>query len=384
MKPTVAHCVSPYLFLTGSWIHSQLKFARRHRPVVFTQSTENLDVFPFEPVHVTGPQSGLDRLTYPFSRLVLGRFPAAPYARAVQETQARLLHAHLGWEGARVAPVARRLGLPLIVSFYGRDATLLPRKLYWRRLYRPLFRTATRILAEGHHMAKTLAEIGAPEDRIRVIHLGVDPGGFHFAERKAPAAGEPIIGLISASFREKKGIEYAIEATAQVREKHPAFRLRIVGDGPLRPHLESRITELGLSDVVELLGYQPYPVYREELERAHLFLAPSVVAKDGDTEGGAPVCLIDAQACGLPILATTHCDIPEITSPDQSSVLVPERDANALAEALNRLLSQPQSWADMGRKGRAHVEAEFDISRQVDRMADLYDEVLQETGMTRS
>jgi colanic acid/amylovoran biosynthesis glycosyltransferase len=220
------------------------------------------------------------------------------------------------------------------------------------------------------------ANIGAPRERIRVVHLGVDPESFPYEERALPEGDTPIIGLIVASFREKKGVEYALEALGILKECHPRLRLRIVGDGPLRPSLESKIASLGIGARVDLLGYQPFPVYREELGRAHFLLAPSVVAADGDSEGGAPVCLLDAQASGLPIVATTHCDIPEITVPDGSALLAPERDAVALSERIDELLSRPERWPEMARSGRAHVEAEFNIRTQVERMADVYDELL--------
>ena len=374
--PTVAHCVTPYLFLTGSWIHSQLVHARRYHPVVLTQAVENLDIFPFSPVHDLSARGEVARLRSRVSRYVLGRFPAEPYARAVRAEDVRLLHAHQGWEGARIVHAARKLALPLIVSFYGRDATLLPRNPYWRFLYRPLFAGADRIIAEGAHMGETLVRIGAPKEKVRVIHLGVDPESFLYRERELPEGDQPIVGLIAASFREKKGIAFALTALSLLEKTHPRFRLRIIGDGPLRHAIESQIRQLGIGPRVDLLGYQPYQVYREELSRAHVLLAPSVIASDGDSEGGAPVCLLDAQASGLPIIATTHCDIPEVTVPDGSALLAPEGDAEALADRIDTLLSHPERWPEMARCGRAHVESEFHIATQVEKMASVYDELL--------
>lgn len=381
-KPTVAHLVTPYLFGTGSWIHSQLAYSRRFRPIVVTQALENPDAFPFRPVYLAGrsyPDSRPSRPDPAFliSKYILGRYPAGPYHEILEQEDARVIHAHQGWEAARTHHLARSPRRPFVASFYGRDAGLLPRKAYWRMLYSRLWPAADRFLAEGSHMAETLASIGAPRDRIRVVHLGIDPDAFPFAERSLPADGdEPVTALIAASFREKKGISYAIEAFSRVASSHPRLRLRIIGDGPLRPRIEDQIRRLDLSGRVDLLGYRAYDAYSSELSRAHLLLAPSVTASDGDTEGGAPVCLLEAQASGLPILATTHCDIPEVTRPGSSALLAPERDAAALAELLDGLMRTPDRWAGMGRAGRAHVEAEFNIRTQVERMADLYEELL--------
>jgi colanic acid/amylovoran biosynthesis glycosyltransferase len=376
-RPAVGHLVTPYLFVTGSWIHAQLSHNPRYRAVVMAQATENLDVFPHEPVYDFGHgRSSMSKAAFLFEKYFQGRFPAKPYKTAAATEGVVLLHAHQGWEGARTVHLGKALNIPIITSFYGRDATMLPRKAYWRALYKRLFRDGNLFLAEGPHMGRTLESIGCPPEKIRVVHLGVDLGRIPFTERR-PDPTANVTGLIAASFREKKGIVYALEALARVAPQRPNLKLRIIGDGPLRPEIEHRSMQPDLAGRVDLLGYRDFPAYLEELATAHFLMAPSVTAADGDTEGGAPVCLLDAQASGLPILATTHCDIPEVTVPGRSALLAPERDAAALAENLERLLSHPEKWPAMGRAGRAHVEAEFDVRRQGERMGELYDRALK-------
>jgi colanic acid/amylovoran biosynthesis glycosyltransferase len=231
-------------------------------------------------------------------------------------------------------------------------------------------------MVEGGHMADVLEGIGCPRGKIRVVHLGVDLRRIPFAERRPNEKGK-IIGLIAASFREKKGIPYALEAVARVAKRWPGLTLRIIGDGPMRPAIVERVSQGDLADRVELLGACDFPVYLERLKEAHFLMAPSVTAADGDTEGGAPVCLLDAQASGLPILATTHCDIPEVTVPGKSALLAPERDVDRLAGHLERLLAHPEEWPAMGRAGRAHIEAEFDVRRQGETIAGIYDLLLK-------
>jgi colanic acid/amylovoran biosynthesis glycosyltransferase len=375
--PLAAHLVTPYLFSTGSWIHAQILHNPRYAAAVMTQGVENLDTFPFEPIHDLSVGRGpLGAAAFAFSKYLLGRFPAGPYRAICRREGVAVLHAHQGWEGARTVHLKRGLGVPFVTSFYGRDATVLPRKAYWRMLYRKLFREGDLFLAEGTHMAGTLAEIGAPTDRIRVIHLGVDLERIPFGERR-PAADGKIVGLIAASFREKKGIPYALEAMARVAPRWPGLVLRIIGDGPMRSEIETRVSRSDLAGRVELLGSRDFGAYLNELRNAHFLMAPSVTAADGDTEGGAPVCLLDAQASGLPILATTHCDIPEATVPGKSALLSPERDVDGMAGHLEHLLAHPQEWPAMGRAGRAHTEAEYDIRRQGERMAAIYDALLR-------
>jgi colanic acid/amylovoran biosynthesis glycosyltransferase len=378
--PAVAHLVTPYLFRTGPWIYVQLLHNRRYRSVVMTQKIENLDLFPFDPIHdFTERRAGLGALGYYATRYLRGRYPSGPYREAARREETVLIHAHTGWEGARSVHLRRVLGVPHITSFYGRDASVLPRKAYWRALYKRLFREGDLFLAEGAHMGEVLARIGCPREKIRVVHLGVDLSEIPFAVRKPAEDGE-IVGLIAASLREKKGIPYALEAVARVASRWPGLRIRIIGDGPMRRQIEKRIARPDLAGKVELLGYRDFTFYVKELGQAHFLLSPSVTARDGDCEGGAPVCLIDAQAAGLPVLASTHCDIPEVTVPDRSALLSAERDVEQLARNLKTLLENPARWAEMGRVGRAHVEAEFDIRTQTDRIAEVYDEALGGAG----
>ncbi|MEJ2187577.1 MAG: glycosyltransferase [Gemmatimonadota bacterium] len=111
------------------------------------------------------------------------------------------------------------------------------------------------------------------------------------------------------------------------------------------------------------------------LGESHVLLQPSVVAADGDTEGGAPTTLLEAQATGLPIVATRHQDIPNVTVDGQSAVLVPERDAEALADAIEGLLREPDRWEAMGKAGRKFVAEHHDRAPLIQRLESRYREL---------
>lgn len=224
-------------------------------------------------------------------------------------------------------------------------------------------------------MAARLAEAGCPRERIRVTPLGIDLDRVPFRERRLSQGEAPRI-LFSGSFREKKGAPDAVAAFARVLPRFPSARLVMLGDGPERALVEAAVAREGCAASVELRGYVGYTEFVSELQRAHLLIAPSRTARDGDTEGGAPVTVIEAQAAGLPVISTTHCDIPEVTVPGESALLTPERDTVALAESLDRLLSDPGSWPARGRAGRRHVEARHDARRQAERMAAEYRELI--------
>jgi colanic acid/amylovoran biosynthesis glycosyltransferase len=112
---------------------------------------------------------------------------------------------------------------------------------------------------------------------------------------------------------------------------------------------------------------------RAAMQTHDLLLQPSRVARDGDSEGGAPTVLLEAQACGLPILSTTHADIPYVTVPGESSWLAPEGDAESLAGLVLQAAGEAERWGAMGRAGRAKVMADHDVNREILRLEDLYE-----------
>ena len=93
----------------------------------------------------------------------------------------------------------------------------------------------------------------------------------------------------------------------------------------------------------------------------HIFLSPSIHASNGDTEGGAPVAIIETSTSGMPIISTYHCDIPEVVIDEKSGYLMPERDVDALAERLEFLITNSGIWKQMGQKGREHIEENYNI-----------------------
>ena len=107
-----------------------------------------------------------------------------------------------------------------------------------------------------------------------------------------------------------------------------------------------------------------------------MFISPSVTSSDGDTEGGAPVTVIEAAASGMPVISTLHCDIPFVLSDENRSYLVPERDAAGLCQVMDRLL-QCEDWAPIVSANRHLVEQELDVRRQTLRLANLYRELLE-------
>ncbi len=369
---TVAHCATPYPFAGGSWIYNQLAYLRRYRPVMLTQLAQNIEDFPLETLHSTESYSLLKQW---FSRLghkLTGQYWF--YEQWLRREEAVLIHAHFGHQGSRVLMAKRRTGLPLVTTFYGYDVTRDPYDRRWKNRYQQLFERGECFLVEGGTMKERLIAAGGPVDRIHVHHLGVDVERIPFKVRK-PAA--KIRFLICAPFREKKGIPDAIRALGQAAQKLSfEFSLTLIGGaGPEGLQIEAAIQETGIDAKVERRGMQPYAKVIEALAENHILLQTSRTAADGDTEGGAPFILLDAQAAGMPVVSTFHADIPEVVEADHSGLLAAEGDIDTLAAHICWLVENQQCWEAMGRAGRKHVELEYNARVQCKRLEDLYDEL---------
>jgi colanic acid/amylovoran biosynthesis glycosyltransferase len=390
MKTVIHYKAGPYLPITKTWLYGQIKNLRRYQPIVYAHKTENKDIFPTEKIRSLELKAGLrDPWTF-FNaawRKVFNFYPS--FALFLMKDKPKLVHAHFGPSGYMFLKLKRIFKIPLITTFYGYDLSSLPSQHpAWKMKYKKLFREGEIFLVEGSHMKKCLIELGCPEEKIIVQHLGIDLDLIKLVPRKLLSEDEEIRILISASFREKKGNPYAVEAFGRVKQAHPELKLKltIIGDSRGSPAEEEEkkkifntIQRYNLKDCVNILGYQPYSVFLRELYRHHIFLHPSVHASDGDTEGGAPVSIIEASASGMPVLSTTHCDIPEVVIDAKSGYLVPERDTDALAEKLEFLVLKQDLWERKGLCGREHIEKNYDVEKQVQRLEEIYDEVLMES-----
>jgi colanic acid/amylovoran biosynthesis glycosyltransferase len=301
-------------------------------------------------------------------------------ARLIEKQQRNydVLHAHFG-PVAESFRFARELwGAPFIASFHGYDFTTVPRK-EGKHVYKKLFAVADAITANSAFTVQRLVELGCPKEKVRRLPMGLDPQQFDFRER-ALDRDEPVRILVVARLTPIKGVGFAIDAVSEVRKRYSNIQLDIVGDGPLRPELEQRTRKLGLDNMVRFHGALSGKALQGLRDAAHILLHLSVTV-DGDQEGQG-VVLQEAQAVGLPVIATRHGAFPEGVLEAQSAFLVPERDPHMAADVLLFLIENPQVWPEMGRKGRAFVEANYDIRRLNEALLELYREVIDKFQRT--
>lgn len=390
MKITIHYKSGSFLGITETWIYGQIRNLKKYKPIVYAFCAENLNIYPIKNIRTFGLcKKGCSKYFNPiyFINIICYRlFNFCPtFLYYFKKDKPSLIHAHFGPSGYSILKLKNYYKIPLITTFYGYDISMLPRQHpNWEKKYIKLFNQGERFLVEGNHMKKCLIELGCPKGKVEVFHLGVDLEKIKFTPRKI-GEDEEIRILVVASFREKKGIPYAIEAFGIVKKAYPNLKLKLtlIGDsnGSSEGELEKKkilkiIEKYNLKKYIKMLGYQPYSVLIKEFYKNHIFLHPSVHASNGDTEGGAPVSIIEASASGMPILSTTHCDIPEIVINGKSGYLVSERDVKTLAEKLDFLVRHSEKWEEMGKEGKCHIEKDYDVKKQVRKLEEIYDKVL--------
>ena len=273
-----------------------------------------------------------------------------------------VIHCHFGHNGL-LGMNLRHIGAlqgPLVTTFHARDITQKLSEL-GEDAYDALFLESQFLLPISEHWQKKLQKLGCDPSKILVHHMGIDCQKFTFIPRKYDGQGKVEIVSI-ARLVQKKGIEYGIRAIAHLKKQGYSVRYSVIGNGELYDELNQLISELNLTDSIYLLGWKHQDELLEILNSAHILLAPSVTSSQGDQEG-IPVALMEALAMGLPVVSTQHSGIPELVDDGISGYLVPEYDAEALAEKLACLIDEPQGWAEMGEAGRHRVEKDFNIDK---------------------
>lgn len=349
---------------------------------VVCDRTENLDEFPTD--HLISADQDPKPLQFLCARSwrIARRRQSYLLRRQVQSSEAQIIHSHFGDRGWFNIDDANRSGARHVVTFYGYDVSRLPKlQPQWQQRFRELFDTADLFLCEGPFLAQSLIKLGCPPGKIKVHHLGIRLQDISFRPR-CWQPGEPLRVLLAGSFVEKKGMPLAINALGRIMRRAD-LEITIIGDDNGQPRSrQEKIRMLdalranGLESKTQLLGYQPYAILMQEAARNHVFLSPSVTASDGDSEGGAPVSIIDMAATGMPVVSSTHCDIPEVLQDGISGLLAKEEDIDELAERLHWLLDHPDEWTPMVEAARRRIEAEFDSEKQGQRLAALYEQLL--------
>ena len=296
--------------------------------------------------------------------------------------RASIIHAH--WvipSGVMAAAVSGRR--PLVISLHGSDVFVAERHDLARRAVRAAFRRAAWITACSEDLRNRAVQLGAPPDRTTVIPYGVDVGQFR-PDAEARSRGRATlrvaddVPVVFAFGRlvEKKGFAYSIDAAASLKQDHPALRLVIAGEGDLEHELRARAVAAGVTDRVQFLGVVPQHTIPMWLAACDVAVVPSARDEAGNVDG-LPNTVLEIMASGAPLVATRAGGIGMVATDGESARLVPERDSDALAQAIADLLRQPSLAAGLGHRARELVCRDYSWARVAESFDVIYDRVAQ-------
>ena len=244
---------------------------------------------------------------------------------------------------------------PVIVTSHGGDLFGLKGYVF-NKLKRFVALRSASVTVVSHKMKEVLAQMSIPNSRINVIPMGVDLRSCFIPAPQRSASG---ILLFVGRLVAKKGLKYLIEALPLILKKHPKVTLKIVGDGQEKENIRKRILELGMGGHVEFLGAVANEILTEIYHTSDVVVFPSVVADDGDREGFGLV-LVEALGCECATVVTDLPAMQDIIQNGISALVVPQKDANLLAEKINLLIDDDILRQSLGQQGRRYVLERFD------------------------
>jgi len=371
-SPSVVIFCDHLLYLSETFIRAQSQALRRFSPVYAGSRRVHGLELPAGSTYTINSGNAAGKI----DEVIFKLFSRAPaLVRQLQALDPVLVHAHFGPDGLRALPLSRQLGLPLIVTFHGSDATALnPRRhesTFGHRRYlthrHVLQRGGSLFIAVSDFIRGKLAEQNYDPEKIIVHYIGVDTKFFS----PETIDIEPVV-LFVGRLSERKGPGYLIQAMAEVQKEYPEIELVLIGDGPLRKHLEEQ-AKVSLRKY-KFLGAQPPETIRDWMNRASLFAASSVRIRSGEEEAFGMV-FAEAQAMQKPVVAFASGGVVEAVADGETGFLAPERDWRKMAEYIALLLRDGNLRRQFGLAGRNRVLRLFDLEKQTRLLETIYSDV---------
>jgi colanic acid/amylovoran biosynthesis glycosyltransferase len=250
----------------------------------------------------------------------------------------------------------------IVTCFRGADVTS-----HQPEYYQKLFDQGTLFLPVCEHFKNKLIALGCNDQKIVVHRSGIDTHFFLLKKgalmpppRSLDQTRDGHIKLISVCrITDKKGLLYSLQALAQLISTYPNLHYTIIGSGKRYDQTIKKIDALNITNNVTLLGYQTQDQIVKHLHSADIFILTSITPKDNNQEG-IPNSLKEAMACGLPVISTYHAGIPELVEHNKSGLLVPEKDADAIAQQISYLIENKHVWPQLCRAARQEIVKNYE------------------------
>jgi colanic acid/amylovoran biosynthesis glycosyltransferase len=252
----------------------------------------------------------------------------------------------------------------IVVCIRGYDITgFVQENPHW---YDEYFHRCDLFLPVCEYFKTILLQEGCPENKIIVHHSSIDCSKFKFKKRQLPHKGT--VNILSAGrFVEKKGFKYSIRAVASLLKKFPRIKYTIIGDGILKYRYKKLIKRLGVREKIELDHWHAHGEYVEILNKTHIFIAPSIVAKNNDQEG-IPNVIKEAMATGALVIATNHAGNPELIQNNVSGFLVEERNSHQISDIIKYILENPEIYPSIQEAAIQKINQEFERESENDKL----------------
>ena len=305
-------------------------------------------------------------------------------AQFLERERIDLVHTHTVRTNLVGRIAARIVGIPVVTHVHSHpryDTDRLWKNLANYTLDRTTRRWTARFLCVSQHLREQFQREGVPSERLRVVPNGIDLEYFRWSPHLAAAAENlrSALGISSetrlvsmvALFRPRKGVEIFLEALAYIIEALPHVHGLLVGpfESPsYQSHVESYCRQLRLDSYIHFIGFQ------EDTRPA--FMTSDVVVLSSHWGEGMPLSLLEAMALGKPVVASDIGGLSEIVQDGYTGLLVPPRDAYALAQALQALLGDPQRMKAMGMRAQRFVQEHHDVKHCVRQIEKNYLEVV--------
>lgn len=298
----------------------------------------------------------------------MGIFPKSVlFALQMQAQGINHVHAHFASHPAAAGFIIQRLvGIPFSFTAHGSD---LHRDRHM--LCEKVAEAAFVVAISNYNKEVILTECqGKYQDKLTVIHCGVDTDVFYDRSHETPheKSGAPFMILCVGTLHEVKGQAYLIEACRMLQERGIDFMCHFVGAGPDQQSLARLAEQNALSERICFHGSRTRQEIARLLQDADVLAAPSVPTRDGRREG-IPVVLMEAMGSGVPVVASRISGIPELVEHQSTGLLVPPRDATALANALELYFTDNKLRRRLGRAGREKIVRDFDLNKNAARLA---------------
>ena len=314
-----------------------------------------------------------ERLLRKFGKLPSDYFQKKALQKYFADHKVKAVLAEYGTTGVLVMDVCEKMGIPLIVHFYGFDAYRHELLARMREQYRELFRKSAAIVAVSLDMLKKLESLGAPAEKLHYNPCGVDVNLF---TRTVPSKN-PLVFLSAGRFVEKKAPYLTLLAFQKVLEQVESSSLVMVGDGELLDVCKNISRSLKLDDHVQFIGACDHLKLAQLMQSARGFVQHSIVPSSGDSEG-TPVAILEACASGLPVISTRHGGIPEVIENNKNGFLVEEGDIEKMAEYMIWIAKNPEKADEIGNHARQNMEENFNMQLRIANLTKIIQNAIEE------